>query len=58
MDLSLLPEGSDSKSLCPGWEGSATIFPAHLRVLEAYRAGGAWSWMDGRLQHSASQQSE
>ena len=45
MDLSLLPEGRDSKSLCPGWEGSAAIFPPRLRVLEAYG-----SWRDGRLQ--------
>lgn len=45
MDRSLLPEGSDSKSFCPGWEGSAIIFPARLRVLEANR-----SWRDGRLQ--------
>ena len=35
MDLSLLPEGSGSKSLCPGWEESATIFPARFRVLVA-----------------------
>jgi len=34
MDRSILPKGSDSKSLCPGWEGSATIFPARLGVLE------------------------
>ncbi len=38
MDSSLLPEGSDSNSLCP-------IFPARFKVLEAYR-----SWRDGRLQ--------
>uniref|UniRef100_A0A0E9X861 Uncharacterized protein n=1 Tax=Anguilla anguilla TaxID=7936 RepID=A0A0E9X861_ANGAN len=45
MDRSLLPEGSVCKSLCPGWEGSATIFPARLRALEVCR-----SWRDGRLQ--------
>ena len=45
MDLSPLPEGSDSKSLCPGCEGSATIFPARLSVLEANG-----SWRDRRLQ--------
>src|SRR4029434_9324174 len=44
MDRSLLPEGSVTRSLCPGWEGSAIIFPARLRVLDAYR-----SWKDGRL---------
>ena len=32
MDRSLLPEGSGTRSLCPGWEGSAIIFPARLRV--------------------------
>src|SRR4029434_3728127 len=45
MDCSLLPEGSVTRSLCPGWEGSAIIFPARLRVVDAYR-----SWRDGRLQ--------
>lgn len=45
MDLSLLPEGSDSKSLYVGWEGSATIFLACLGVLQAYR-----SCREGRLQ--------
>lgn len=45
MDLSLLPEGSDSKSLYVGWEGSATIFLARLGVLQAYR-----SCREGRLQ--------
>ena len=45
MDRSPLPEGSVSKSLYPWWEGSATIFPARLRILEVYR-----SWSDGRLQ--------
>ena len=38
MVRSLLPEGSDSKSWCPGWEGSATIFPARLRVVEESRS--------------------
>src|SRR4029434_6206524 len=42
MDRSLLPE---EKVLCPGWQGSATILPARLRVLEANRSG-----RDGRLQ--------
>lgn len=32
-----LLEGSASSSLCPGWEGSATIFPASLRVLEDWQ---------------------
>lgn len=32
MDLSLLADVSGSKSLNPGWEGSATILPAGLRV--------------------------
>lgn len=45
MDLSLLPEGSDSKSLYVGCEGSATIFHARLGVLQAYR-----SCREGRLQ--------
>ena len=36
MDLSLLPEGTVSKSLCPGHERSAAISPARLTVLEAY----------------------
>ncbi len=45
MDRSLLPEGSDSNSLCLGWEGSGTIFLARFRVLEVYS-----SWRDGRLQ--------
>ena len=45
-DLNLLPEGSVSKSICPGWEGSNMIFLARLGVLEACR-----SWRDdGRLQ--------
>ena len=39
MDCSILPEGSDSKSLWPGWEGSATILPARLRVLETGPGG-------------------
>ena len=34
LDRSLLPEGSDWNSVCPGWEESATIFLARLRVLE------------------------
>ena len=38
-----LPEGSRSKSLCPGCEGSVMIFPARFLVLERYR-----SWMEGR----------
>lgn len=42
--LSLLPEGSVLHSLCLGWEGSATIFSAHHRVLEACK-----SCRDGRL---------
>ena len=29
-ERSLLPEGKRVNSLCPGWEGSATIFPARL----------------------------
>src|SRR4029434_10201237 len=45
MDRILLPEGRTSKSLLPGWEGSATILPARLRVLEANR-----SCRDGKLQ--------
>src|SRR4029434_8468958 len=45
MDRSLLLEGSGTRSLCPGWEGSAIIFPARLRVLDASR-----SWRDGKLQ--------
>ena len=39
MDCSILPEGSDSKSLWPGWEESATILPARLRVLETGPGG-------------------
>jgi len=45
LDRNLLPEGRDSKRLCPGWEGSTTILPARLRVLETCK-----SWRDGRLQ--------
>src|SRR4029434_3328005 len=45
IDRSLLPEGSGTRSLCPGWEGSAIIFPARLRVLDAYK-----SWREGKLQ--------
>lgn len=37
MDHSLLPEGSVSKSLRAGWEGSATTFPTCLRVLEGWQ---------------------
>lgn len=33
-----------SKSLCPGWEGSAPVSPARLRVPEV-----CGSWRDGRL---------
>ena len=44
MERSLLPVGRGVNSLCPGWEGSATIFPARLRVLEACR-----SWRDGTI---------
>ena len=45
IDFSLLPDESVRKSLCPGGEGSAMIFPADFSVLEACR-----SWRDGRLQ--------
>lgn len=45
IDCSLLLEGSVQKSLCPGWEGSALIFPVCLSVLEV-----CWSWRDDRLQ--------
>lgn len=45
MDFRLLPEGSFSNTLCPGWMGLAAILSAHLRALEAYR-----SWRNGRLQ--------
>jgi len=41
MDRNLLPEERYYKSLCPGWEGSTTILPADLRVLEACRS---WRW--------------
>ncbi len=44
MDRSLLPDGSASESLCPGWEMSATILTGRFRVLEMYR-----SWRDGSL---------
>lgn len=43
MGRCFLLEGSVSKDLCPGWEGSATILPACLRVLEEFR-----SWRGGR----------
>ena len=36
-DRSVLPEGTDSNSLCPRCEGSDTNSPARLRVLEACR---------------------
>lgn len=36
IDLSLLLEGSDLNSWCPGWEGSATTFPACVRDLEVW----------------------
>lgn len=45
MDRRLLPKGSASKGLCPGWEGSATISTARFGVLEVYRP-----WRDARLQ--------
>ena len=45
MDRSLLPEVSGWNIMCPGWEGSATIFLARFRVLEVCR-----SLRDGRLQ--------
>src|SRR4029434_608436 len=37
-------QGRSLKSLCPGCEGSAVIFPARFLTLEVYR-----SWMVGRL---------
>src|SRR4029434_1242603 len=45
MDRSLLPEGSVTRSLCPGWEECAILYAARLRVLDAYK-----SWRDGKLQ--------
>ena len=44
MDRSLLPEGSGWNRVCPGWEESATIFLAHLRVLEGKQIAAA-VWM-------------
>ncbi len=41
MGHSLLVEESVSKILCPRWEGSATIFPAGLRVLRTGPGGMA-----------------
>lgn len=45
MECSLLLEESVQNPFMSGWEGSASIFPARLRGLEAYR-----SWKDGRSQ--------
>ena len=45
MYRSLLPEGGGWNRVCPGWEGSATIFLARLRVLEVCRSSRV-----GRLQ--------
>lgn len=37
MDRSLLPEGRGSKSLCAGWEGSATIFPLGCQYINTLK---------------------
>jgi len=59
-DRNLLPEGRDSKSLCLGWEGSTTILPAHLRVLEVcrfWREPIAFSaWLSGPVSEPPSPQ--